>query len=300
MSITGIGIDLGGTQTKGACFDLDSGEILKKQVSPTRDGETENGKPAFVVQVEKLVAELGGERAECIGLSAPGLANQSASAIDFMPGRLDGLEDLDWPKTLRHSVFVLNDAHAALLGEIWQGNAKNLQDVILLTLGTGVGGAVFSEGRLLRGHRGLAGHLGHIPVDFRGARDNTGMPGSLEDFIGNHNVSDRSGGRFSSTRDLIDALKSGDETAEQTWDESMRALAAGVAGLVNCFDPEVVLIGGGISRAWEEIEPRIKAYLDQFEWRPGNGAVEIRKAELGEWAGVYGAMSFAIKGNFTP
>ncbi len=293
-----IGIDLGGTRIKGAFFDGETGEMLARETVPTRDGEPmENGEPAFLHQARRLVARLEGAAgvvADRMGVSAPGLANRAADVIDFMPGRLAGLEGLKWGEAFARPASVLNDAHAALMGEIWQGGARGLEDVVFLTLGTGVGGAVVSGGRLLRGHLGRAGHLGHLALDFHGPGDICGTPGSLEDLVGNHSVARRSHGRFESTEALVTAVGAGDPEAGVIWDESMRALAAGVASLINAFDPEAVVIGGGISEAWNSIEPRLARWLDEFEWRPGGFRVALRRAELGEWAGVYGAAWFAL------
>ncbi|NNC90757.1 MAG: ROK family protein [Akkermansiaceae bacterium] len=296
MSKLGIGIDLGGTAIKAAAFDLGTGALLHRATAPTRDGEEEDGRPAFAAEIRKLVRGLedeAGTPAGVVGVSSPGLANREATAVVDMPGRLGGLVGLDWPGLLEKPAAVLNDAHAALLGEVWQGAAEGKKDVILLTLGTGVGGAVVADGKLLRGHFGKAGHLGHIALDFTGPPDICGVPGSLEDMIGNHNVAERSGGKFASTRELVEAVAAGDAVARETWDRSIRALAAGVASCVHVLDPELVLIGGGISQAWEHIEPGLKRHLDDFEWRPAGGRVEIRRAALGEWAGTYGAAWFA-------
>ena len=212
-----------------------------------------------------------------------------------MPGRLEGLEGLDWPETLGRPVAVINDAHAALMGEIWQGAAAGVKDVILLTLGTGVGGAIVTGGRLLRGHFGKAGHLGHSSLDLEGKPDICGMPGTLEDMIGNHNVSERTGGRYGSTAELVKAVRSGEEVAKEAWGRSLRALGVSVASLVNILDPELILIGGGISEAWGQIEVPLKDWMDEFEWRPGGGQVEIRRARLGPMAGAYGAAYFAMQ-----
>lgn len=298
MNSLGIGIDLGGTRIKGAAFDLASGEMIHEEVAPARDGEREGNVPAFLSEVRKLVArfeEVEGHESVVVGVSSPGLANRAASQIISMPGRLEGLEGLDWPEALARPVTVLNDAHAALMGEIWQGAATGVQNVFLLTLGTGVGGAIVTEGRLLRGHFGKGGHLGHASLDFHGEPDICGMPGALEDMIGNHNVRERSGGRYESTRELVEAVKKGEEHALEVWERSVRALAVAVASFVNVLDPELVLIGGGISEAWDEIEGRLKNWMDEFEWRPGGGRVEIRRAALGAMAGAYGAAYFAMQ-----
>ena len=293
----GIGIDLGGTRIKSARFDLESGALLATAIAPTRDGENVGQEPAFAVGVREVLQaherEAGGPAA-VVGLAAPGLADRDGTCIRFMPGKLDGLENLVWSDFLQRPACCLNDAHAALMGEIWQGAAKGRQDVVMLTLGTGVGGAVVSGGRLLHGHIGRAGHLGHLSVNLEGPLDATGTPGSIEFEIGNGHLAERTQGRFLMTRDLLAAVEAGDVDAKSVWDRSIKALAAAVASLINCFDPEVFLIGGGISNAWEFIEPGLDRWLDQYEWRPGGHRVPVLRATLGEWAGCHGALHFAL------
>src|SRR5207248_10157438 len=140
-----------------------------------------------------------------VGVSAPGLAAADRRCISHMPRRLQGLEGLDWTEFLGvgRPVPVLNDAHAALLGECWIGAAQGLQNVAMLTLGTGVGGAAMVDGKLLRGHVGRAGHLGHICLNPYGTPGITGTPGSLENAIGNCTIEERTLGRFRSTHDLV-------------------------------------------------------------------------------------------------
>lgn len=294
----GIGIDLGGTAIKGAVFDCIEGRELERGSLPTGDGEAVvDGVPKFAWQAKKLISQLEekvGEGVTVVGLSAPGMTNAESDRIEFIPRRLDGLEGFDWSRFMDREMAVVNDAHAALLGEIWQGSARGLSDVMLLTLGTGVGGAVVSGGKLLRGHLGRAGHLGHIALDYLGEGDICGTPGSLEALVGNATIAERSGGRFAMTRDLVAALESGDVEAQEVWENSMRALAAGIASLSNVLDPQAVILGGGISTAWGQLEPSLRRWMDKFEWRPGGAMVEIRQAKLGEWAGAYGALAFAL------
>ena len=293
-----IGIDLGGTRIKGAAFELSSGHLLGEDTAPTCDGEFVEGLPAFVQEIRGLVdrfEERDSRTCEVIGLSSPGFADATASRIVAMSGRLEGLEGLHWPDALGRPVAILNDAHAALMGEIWQGAAAGVRDVILLTLGTGVGGAIVADGRLLRGHFGKAGHLGHSSLDLEGKPDICGMPGTLEDLIGNHNVAERTGGRYESTAELVEAVRAGEDSAKEAWERSLRALGVSVASFVNILDPELILIGGGISEAWDQIEGPLKRWMEEFEWRPGGGQVEIRRARLGPMAGAYGAAYFAMQ-----
>ena len=288
-----LGIDLGGTEIKAAAFTTD-GARLSSRLAPTRDGESENGRPAFVAEVARVLdamtRELGAPPAR-VGVAAPGLAARDGSCIAFMPGRLHGLENLHWQQALAQPlpVSVLNDAHAALLGELWQGAARGRRDVVLLTLGTGVGGAIVSDGRLLRGHLGRAGHLGHLTVDHHGPPTIAGTPGGIEVAIGNATVADRTGGRFTMTRDLAAAARDGDSFARGIWEESVHALAAHLAGIICALDPEIIVIGGGIAELDDFLFHPLRRHLDTMEWRPHGHRVEIRKATLGNWAGAHGA-----------
>ena len=279
-----IGIDIGGTQIKAAAF-TGLGEVLFQRTLPT------DGAGGFALNVRGLVAELESlaGRAEAVGISAPGLADDEGRAIAVMPGRMVGLEGLDWSAWLGRDVQVLNDAHAALLGEVWQGAARGLQHAILLTLGTGVGGAIWSEGRLLRGRCGRAGHLGHMSLNPYGRPTIARTPGGLEDWIGNHNILERSDGRFNTTHELVASYNEGDTFAAEVWLKSIRALGCAIASLVNVVDPEAVIIGGGIAKAGAALFGPLQDVLDEVEWRPGGAQVRLLSALLGEWAGTYGA-----------
>src|SRR3954465_3751755 len=160
-----IGIDLGGSSVKAVAI-TNAGEILQRE---NRDFDA-SGQLDFAETIKRLfhsIQEKQSHPATCFGLAAPGLASRDNSAIAHMPGRLNGLEGLNWTKYLNTNkkVPVLNDAHAALLGESWLRAAKGLQDVILLAPGPGGGGPAIVEGHLLQGAIGRAGHLGHNCLD---------------------------------------------------------------------------------------------------------------------------------------
>ena len=199
-----LGLDLGGTSVKGVAVTPEGQPLGTYHLAYDRALPL-----AFATTAAEVAAQARAEHgpAERIGLSAPGLVAPAGDRIAHMPGRFPGLEGFDWGGHLKRTegVRVLNDAQAALLGEVWIGGARGASDVVLLTLGTGVGGAVMLNGHLLRGHTGKAGHLGHSSLDPAGTPDICGTPGSLEDAIGNHNISARSGGRFTTTRELLEA-----------------------------------------------------------------------------------------------
>ena len=284
-----IGIDLGGSSIK-AITATPAGEALSRHnidFNPDKNMEWAEKIQALVQQLQQ---EQGGP-ADGIGVSAPGLAAADGRSIACMPERLQGLEGLDWTKFLGapKMVPVLNDGHAALLGEAWVGAARGFANVILLTLGTGVGGAAMVDGRLLRGHIGRAGHLGHSSLDPDGPPDCAGAPGSLEVAIGNCTILERSGGRFHTTHELITAHLKGDAEASEIWLKSVKALAAGVCSFINILDPEAVIVGGGIARAGAALFGPLQRFLERMEWRPGGHRARILPAQLGELAGSFGA-----------
>lgn len=295
LSRLAIGIDLGGTNIKAALIHRDTAARLTSLSRPTRDGEFADGRPAFALCIRDMVRELeaqaGAERLP-VGLCAPGLAHPKGRYIDWMPGRMHGLEKFDWPAFLGREAHIINDAHAALLGEVWTGAARGCQDVFMITLGTGVGGAVLSGGRLLKGFTGRGGHLGHISIDAHAPRDIFNTPGSLESFLGNKTLHERCGGRYENTHVLVAAAAAGDEQARGFWLESVRCLAVGITSLINVLDPELVILGGGIaSGAGDELMRPLTAFMDELEWRPGGHRVRLAFAAAGEWAGACGCVA---------
>lgn len=289
-----IGIDLGGTNIKAALIDSDTGALITSLSRPTLDGEFVNDVPRFAQTVRDIVHELEAQAEQGklrVGLSAPGLANPDGRCIDWMPGRMHGLEKLDWPLFLDREVQVLNDAHSALLGEVWIGAAQGCNNVFMITLGTGVGGAAFCDGRLLKGAIGRAGHLGHVTTDLNAPLDLYGTPGSLEVAMGNKTIHTRGAGCYASTLALLDACAAGDAEAEKIWQESVRHLAAAIASLINVLDPELIILGGGIATgAGDRLLNPLAALLDQYEWRPGGNRVRLTLAKLGDEAGAFGCV----------
>ena len=288
-----IGIDLGGTNIKAALVDTQSAKTLATLSKPTRDGEFEGDTPRFALTVREIVHEFEAQAGQklSVGLSAPGLANPNGQCIDWMPGRMHGLEKFAWADFLGRDCRVLNDAHAALLGEVWAGAAKDCRDVFMLTLGTGVGGAIWSGGRLLKGHIGRAGHLGHTTIDSNAPCDDFNTPGSLEDAIGNQTIAQRGEGRYATTLALLDAYGADDEHAKKVWLTSVRHLAAAIASLINVLDPELVILGGGIAiGAKDRLFKPLQQALDDFEWRPGGNQARLVPALLGDSAGCLGSV----------
>lgn len=289
-----IGLDLGGTNIKGIVMNSE-GEIIKQHYIPTKDtvdGSWRNNVKEMVIELKSSV----NQPITVIGMSAPGLPDEKNQCISFLPNRLIGLENFIWSDFLENQTFVINDAHSALMAEHSFGVAQGRKNVVLLTLGTGVGGGILINGNLYQGLSQMAGHLGHITVD----ADNqelsiVGMAGSLEFAIGNYSIEKRSHGKFTSTWELIEAHRKGDYWATLVWLTSVKKLAVAIASLSNALSPECVVLSGGITNAAETLFEPLNAYLDLFEWRPGGKKTEILQAKFGDMAGAIGAASFALR-----
>jgi glucokinase len=284
-------VDLGGTRIKAASVS-EAGLVLGQASDATRD--TSGTATPWLPSIRGLVARLQEQRgapAAAFGMGTPGLASADGRSVAFMEGRLAGLQGVDWTSALGAAspVRVLNDAHAALLGEAWTGAAAGCDEVVLLTLGTGVGGAILSGGRLVLGASGRAGHWGHVSLDADGPLSIAGMPGSLEGAIGNCSVATRSDGRFTDTGALVAAHLAGDAVATRVWLRSVQILAVAVASIANAVDPELVVLGGGIARAGAALFEPLAKELDRVEWRPLGQRVRVLPAALGELAGAIGA-----------
>lgn len=286
-----IGIDLGGSRIKGIAIDKE-GNILYKHYQATIDADDsiwKNAVAKLVNDIYKNVPEASG----LIGISAPGLPNSENTAIGFMPGRLQGLEDFSWTNFLHKKAYVLNDAISAMMAEARFGAAKGKKNVIMLTLGTGVGGAILIDGKPYQGAFNKAGHIGHMVVDSDGKPDIIGIPGSLEDAIGNCTIKERSEGKFQTTSDLLVAYKKGDEFAAKVWLTSVNKLAIALASLTNILSPDMIILGGGITEAGVDLFEPLEENMSKYEWRTAGNKTKILKAEYGDLAGAAGAACFA-------
>jgi len=286
-----IGIDLGATRIKAVAIDPE-GNLLHQHIEPTQDINDAIWKNAVFTAV-KEIRQLTGNASGSVGISAPGLPNAANTAIAFMPGRLKGLENFIWGKFLGTPTFVLNDAIAAMMAEARYGAGRGRNNVVMLTLGTGVGGAILIDGKPYQGAFQKAGHLGHMVIDSDGEPDIIHMPGSLEDAIGNCTIEKRSMGKFTSTHQMLEAYKAGDPFAACIWLTSVRKLAIGIASLTNILSPEMVILGGGITEAGDDLFLPLKDFLSRYEWRAGGNQTTIVKAGYGDLSGAVGAACFA-------
>ncbi len=288
-----IGIDIGGTYIKGVL--IDENEIKQKITKETND-QSGQWQQTTAEILQHLIGNTDNidPGIRCVGLSAPGLTDSENRTINCMPGRLEGLEHFDWSSFLKQDVHVLNDAHAALVAESRWGVAADIPNVVMLTLGTGIGGGLLINGQLQQGFLHRAGHLGHISIDSASESIGiTGISGSLEDAVGEATLSQRSLGKFTSSRELVTAYLAGDTWATYVWLTTMRKLALGIVSLCNAISPDLVVLAGGITKAKEHLLEPISSFMELYEWRPGGRATPVKLAKFEEFAGAIGAALFA-------
>ena len=286
-----IGIDLGGTRVKAVLIDENGRALVEKIVATNdKDGHWKNS----VKTVLNLISNDLDHKDFVVGLSAPGIPNQNNTCIQFMPDRLLGIENFNWSEFLEVPIHVINDAIAALAAEARFGAAKNCQDAVMITIGTGVGGSLLINGKIHQGAFQKAGHIGHMSVNESGDPDICGMPGSLEEAIGNYSIEKRSNGLFNSTAQMIAAMEMNDQNAKTIWLKSVRSLAIAIASIGNILSPEKIILGGGITKAGILLTNPLKEFLSSFEWKAGGSGMGIEVAHFGEHAGAIGAAAFAL------
>jgi len=297
---TAIGIDLGGSNIKGVLLNAE-GEVIHQlaKVTETGSGYNNKGGQHWKQTVSEMIAELkskSNNSVDAIGLAAPGLPNENNSAIQVMPSRLEGIENLVWTDYLdEKEVWVLNDAHAALIAEARFGVGQGVKNIVMLTLGTGVGGGVLINGELYQGNYQMAGHLGHMILDVDSEDSGiVGMPGTLENAVGDATVLKRSFGRIKSTHELVEAYQRGDAFASYVWLNTVRKLALGLCSLCNFISPELIILGGGITKAGDALYKPLADFIEVYEWKNTGKKTPIKQARYGDMAGAVGAAGFAF------
>lgn len=290
-----LGIDIGGTKIKTIILN-NEGQILDQNEFPTEDGEAQLWKRKIISQISEHTQKYANGNSEllkCV-ISAPGLVDKNNRMTLHMPKRLQGIENFDWSAELNREIRVLNDGHSACLAEYETFYKPEIQHMLMLTLGTGVGGGIIINGNLYQGNLQRAGHIGHMTVDLHGAPTMTNMPGSLEHAVGNFSILERTEGTFKSVHELVDSYRNGDHRAAKWWLQSVEKLAVALASLTNILSPELIVLGGGITAgAKEDLMGPLQDFMNRYEWRPGNQSTKITTAKHGEYAGAIGAAYFA-------
>ncbi len=281
-----IGVDLGGTAIKMGRF-LPDGTCLESISLATP--QPANPQPV-VKAITQGVNQLNQDRTcIAIGLGVPGptdttrrIAKKSINLPSW-----DNVPVADWLETQTGLATMLeNDANCAAIGEAWLGAGKQFKDFILLTLGTGVGGGIFLDGKLFTGRCGAAGELGLITLNADGFPCRSGNQGSLEQYASIGSVIRNTGKQPAEIGRLAEL---GDKTAIAFWQNYGRTLGAGLAGLIYVLTPEAVIIGGGISASSRFFLPSTLKEIERRVVSPSRPDLQLLTAELGNKAGMLGA-----------
>jgi glucokinase len=286
MSDRVIGIDLGGTAIKLGRF-LQDGTCLETISLPT----PQPANPQSVVKaIARGVKQLNlNHTCRAIGLGMPGPTDKTRR-IARKSINLPGWDDIplaDWLEAHTGLPTVLeNDANCAAIGEAWLGAGRTFTNFILLTLGTGVGGAIFLDGKLFTGRDGAAGELGLISLNLDGYPCRSGNHGSLEQYASIGSIQRQTGKEPAVMGRLAQA---GDPAAIEFWHDYGRVLGAGLASLVYVLTPEAIVIGGGISASCEFFLSSTLAEIEQRVVSPSRIGLQLLPAQLGNQAGMLGA-----------
>lgn len=287
-----IGLDLGGTAIKLGRFTADGTCVQSLQVSTPQPSTPEAVLATMVSAINELDPDC---TAQAIGIGTPGPAD-AEGRIARVAINLDGWQNVplaDWVETQTGLPTVLaNDANCAGLGEAWQGAGRTYQDLIVLTLGTGVGGAVILNGELFVGRSGAAGELGLITLNPDGPPCNSGNQGSLEQHCSVQAVRRDMGCEPSK---LAAQALMGDAAAIAYWQQYGRYLGAGLASLIYVLTPEAIILGGGISAGADLFLPTVWEELEKRVLPSSREGLQILVAELGNQAGVAGAARLALQ-----
>ncbi|MGB7443211.1 MAG: ROK family protein [Coleofasciculaceae cyanobacterium] len=285
-----IGIDLGGTAIKLGRF-REEGTCTQSLTVATPQPST----PTAVL--EAMVEAIGqldpDQHCLAIGLGTPGPAD-AAGRIAKVAINLTAWRDVplaDWLEAKTGYPTVLaNDANCAGLGEAWLGAGRPFDNLILLTLGTGVGGAIILDGKLFTGHQGAGGELGLITLNPDGPPCNSGNQGSLEQYLSIGAIRRCTGKEPS---ELGTLAREGKQQALEFWQSYGRDLGAGLASLIYILTPEAIIIGGGISAAAEFFFPAVWVEIERRVLVSSRTNLQLLPAELGNQAGVVGAAKLA-------
>ncbi|MDD5005517.1 MAG: ROK family protein [Candidatus Omnitrophica bacterium] len=294
-----ISIDLGGTNTRITLTDL-SLRIKARTSFPTRNFSSSRKIliSEIIKEVFRLLKDNSIKKTQILGLGigVPG-------PVDFLKGKIYYLPNIKgWQNTpirdilekrLHFKVFVDNDVNLMTLAEARLGAAKDRKNAVCLTLGTGVGGGLILDGELFRGTSFCAGEIGHMPINISGPRCNCGGSACLERYVGNKYILAEAKKKLKmrniNLEKLSEMAESGNKIARNIYNNFASNIGVALAGVVNLLNPEVIVVGGGLSFAGDFIFTKIKETINKRAIPIQAGLVKVKKAMLGKDAGLIGA-----------
>jgi glucokinase len=311
-----VGIDIGGTNIVVGTVAEDGSELVGLVSEPTI---ADQGAEAVLGRIVKLarasIAAASGKKIAGVGIGSPGPLDTRTGIVLLTPNlgwtnfpvRDRVAEALGLPATLD------NDANCAIFGEWWRGAARGVQHVVGLTIGTGIGGGIVLGGEIYRGASDMAGEIGHMTIDLNGRRCKCGNYGCLEAYASGPAIAARAvegiqagvdtglpkyvqGDLSKITAQLVyEAANDGDEFALEVVHDTAHFLGAGVANIINIFNPQVVVICGGVTLAGERLFSPLRSEVRRRAFKPAVDVCRIVPGELTGTAGVYGAAAVFMR-----
>ena len=301
-----IGIDLGGTTVKAA-LGAEDGALLCKESAPTPTGDAA-GLCSTMKQLALALCSEGGtapDQITSIGIGVPGSFDKATCTLKF--GTNLGMNNVCFADAFRPefgcAVQLDNDANCAALGEVTAGAARGAKNMVMVTLGTGVGGGIIIDGKLYTGCNGIAGEMGHIVIRQGGEPCGCGRKGCLEAYAsaaslvkfaeralaaGRESMLQAQAGHLNAKM-ICDAVDAGDALARELFDEYCVNLSCGLASFINIFQPEAIVLGGGLAGYGEKLLEPLRRLTEPQTFRSDARNTEIVCASLGNDAGLIGA-----------
>jgi glucokinase len=293
-----LGLDIGGTKLAAGVVD-GNGTVHSFVVAPSRADEGPEPTLERLFELgRKAVGESGLEwgAIQAVGIGCGGPLDAERGIL-IAPPHLPGWHNVHVSelaaRAYQRPVTLENDATAAAAGEHRWGAGAGVSNMVYLTISTGVGGGVVIDGSLYRGSMGNGGELGHVTVDWHGRPcRGCGRLGCLEAYVSGTSIAERAqeaGLSYATAEEVAAAARAGDAGAKALWDETVEALACGVTSIVNLFEPELVVIGGGVSRSGEQLIGPVRELVRASTMKPAGEKADIVASAFGDKVGVVGA-----------
>ena len=302
-----IGIDVGGTNIKLGLVNP-SGKIISRTNLETK-AFIRNKKrliDALIQAVKDLISQNGLKKKDIagIGIGFPGLVDPVQGNVIFLPN-IPGWKNVPFRQIFKNRLgiptFIDNDVKLITLGEWRYGAGRGVKNLICLTLGTGVGSGLVLNNQLYRGASYVAGELGHMPLNEKGLSCNCGGYGCLETYIGKNYLYKSAGKMMNrkgvTTPEMFKLANQGNPKALKFWKEISTHLGNGLVGIVNLLNPELIIIGGGVSNNYKYIFPTVRGVIQKKAMIAQRSIVRIVRGQLGDDAGIIGAKAL-VSGGF--
>lgn len=307
-----LAADLGGTNLRMAAVGLDGSIVFRNRMSTPSSGKQNDIVEAIATVVDECKDALGsGYELTAFGAAVPATVNSADGVILSSPNlpELNGLRFAElFSERLSLPVLLENDANAAAVGETWMGASRGIENSICVTLGTGVGGGIILDGRLLRGIDGTAGEIGHIAVEPDGHPCGCGSHGCVEQYssataivrIAKELIADEPSTPLSNFPELTplevyNAGLAGDAISLEVFRRVGRYLGIALGGLINVLNPEAIVIGGGASAGWDLFVEPLRTEIGERAFKQPAERVRLMRSELGDDAGILGAAHLAVE-----